>query len=564
MLLSLGNVEKGKFSSYNKAECFDPSPAHRISAKSDDDRYYVKNPAISSLANAQEKLLDDNVEEQSFPSKVISKETSVVDESSRSKPHINSSEYDLEIVRGLDDDLGNYFDKNDQIHAIHPDGKEKFFNSQLTNKNNDIDSLNSAVDCENIISFVPKGEGTFPHAVSSKLKNNIPSLDIKSSEKLQTGDCDLLLNNPSKKIEKNDSVLDDDLGLDFEDIEKELLSISSNSDEKSSPEVFLDDLVHQKKHSSDVEKSKDKDLVFDLTKIVRFEEHPRELGGFVSSSLLLEEEKILIKNVHDSLGQDNYALSEERGKSFFFKDNSASVERESFLNKDQVLANDTHHEKIVASSEDSVGVLEDDFKSVPPTLNSDSDVTKDSAQNKIFWLMGYILIVVGCGVYWFLQLHREIDFSSGGPRVVNASKDPLKVVPNLSEGENDTFFDKVHEVYDRFSGKKPSFPKQTKLIDSQEKPVDLQTSNQDKDQKVQDEKSNIEGISSQETSHISDEKNKNSSSLESIVITEENPPLSQKSNFLSDNKEISSEGGALPVDGIKLQSSIPLPSSNLE
>ncbi|PWL04740.1 hypothetical protein DJ468_00410, partial [Candidatus Liberibacter asiaticus] len=79
------------------------------------------------------------------------------------------------------------------------------------------------------------------------------------------------------------SAIDDDLGLDFGDIEKELLSISGCANRES-------DSRDQEKKSSDIEKSESQGPVFDLKKIVRFEEYPKDMDELVISSLLVDEE----------------------------------------------------------------------------------------------------------------------------------------------------------------------------------------------------------------------------------------------------------------------------------
>ncbi|WP_052038606.1 hypothetical protein [Candidatus Liberibacter solanacearum] len=109
----------------------------------------------------------------------------------------------------------------------------------------------------------------------------------------------------------------------------------------------------------------------------------------------------------------------------------------------------------------------------------ENHLKKDPVNSRKLLLIGYIVLVIGCGAYWFFQLHREIDYAGRDPRIINATKDPVKVLPDSSVDENDASFNKVNEVYDRFSGKKPSSPKQKKLLDLQEEPMNIPAANKE-------------------------------------------------------------------------------------
>ncbi|MEG8099366.1 hypothetical protein [Candidatus Liberibacter brunswickensis] len=560
LILSLRNIDKGKLESYNNNTSVFQNSSVNQSLSNDSHLYPKSDVTYNSLnmpilsSNLSEKSLNYNLENKSCAYKFISKNAADIDEVLHPESDINDLDLNSEIIHGLDEDL----DEKHKINPINLDEKEKILNDQLKNKSS-IDSSITVKKIGEIKSYPPEEKNIFLDCIHDnplKSEKNVSSSNIQHTEKLQVDDSDLSLKGTSKKNLEPASAIEDNIVLDFEDIEKELLSVS-HSDEISNPDLLLDDLVNQKKSSSSIEK--DQDLDFDITKIVKFENFPEELDNFI---MPFSEEKISIENLNCSLEQDIAALSFEERDNKEFSDDSRVIEQEFSVKKDNVLENEFHQENIFSSLNTSV----DDFQCSRPSSSNNiyDNVKKDSTHSRLFWLIGYIFIVVGFGIYWFFQLNREIDFASGGPRIINASKNPLKVFTNdVLDKENNASFDQVHEVYDRFSGKKPSFPKQTELLDSQEKPVDLLTIDK---AKTNNESRNILDNATndiQSILQVSDKNNKDESRLESIIIKDENPQLYKKSSFPLDNKGSYEELDYRQVDNKKTQGNIPLPSSDL-
>ncbi|MDI7863334.1 SPOR domain-containing protein [Rhizobiaceae bacterium n13] len=88
-------------------------------------------------------------------------------------------------------------------------------------------------------------------------------------------------------------------------------------------------------------------------------------------------------------------------------------------------------------------------------------------------LASSLLVVCGAGAYGaYSWLFGDASgSSSGGPVVISADKDPVKVVPQDRGGKTVPNQDKA--VYDRVAGATASDPKQEKLVTSDEEPVDV-------------------------------------------------------------------------------------------
>ncbi|XCD81555.1 hypothetical protein Q7M01_00775 [Candidatus Liberibacter asiaticus] len=563
LLASLGSMGQEKFVSYARK---------KRSQRSPEDQLPSSKHLSPRFGSAHENFFDCDLENKPFPVETVVEKKENVDKSLQSKPStdllvqatsflkesvIDYPDCDSEIMRGLDDDLDRCFEKKDRTSAIQLDKTEEILKGELTDKTDSSFSdsmakygtgMSSALEGKKENIFLADDQG-----ISLKSKEDMLTLDIQSLEKSPVDDCGISLTESPKKRLGSHSAIDDDLGLDFGDIEKELLSISGCANRES-------DSRDQEKKSSDIEKSESQGPVFDLKKIVRFEEYPKDMDELVISSLLVDEEKLSLEKVNHSLEQDIATLSfEEGGKKYLFNSNTEGIARGISINRDCSLGDDVHRENMFSAPEISVDGFHEGSSLVSPALKSNSK--RDVAQNRKFWLIGYILIVVGCGIYWFFQLHREISFANEKPLIVNAIKDPMKVIPSSSEEENDTSFNQVHEVYDRFSGEKPSSPKLNTLFNLQEKPIDFRGQNQETSHYKSPSiiENSIRDI--QAVSQVSVAENEDRSRSESIIVEKEIPQLSQQSSFLMDNKENFQGVDSLQINLSKLKGNIPVPRS---
>ncbi|MFV0256791.1 hypothetical protein [Candidatus Liberibacter solanacearum] len=462
----------------------------------------LRTPAFSALANSNEKLSGKDVKNQSCSTTILDTfETLETASDIDLRLHSGSSqktsetrfvECDSKITHDLNDKLDDSLDKSHQINSFQSIREEKqdlILKSKLSNKKDSsalpLDSLEELETDETVASFPDKqrGRDVFldnSQDISVKSKK-IPSVNIESVGKLETDDCYLFQRNSQqrRKIE-SDCTVDDDLALDLGGIEKELLLIS-NSDKVSNASMSFDEPVNQQKVSFDAQKTKEEHLFFDLKKIVDIEESPKELDDFPVSSLpLVDEETTSVENANLSLEKEMSALSfEEDSKKSFPHNNFEGIEQGLSLNEDYALGEETNDRNLFSSQESSIDIDADHHDSLLTSSTVENHLKKDPVNSRKLLLIGYILLVIGCGAYWFFQLHREIDYAGRDPRIINATKDPVKVLPDSSVDENDASFNKVNEVYDRFSGKKPSYPKQKKLLDLQEEPMNIPAENKE-------------------------------------------------------------------------------------
>ncbi|MBL0849198.1 MAG: hypothetical protein EU981_03880 [Candidatus Liberibacter ctenarytainae] len=310
-------------------------------------------------------------------------------------------------------------------------------------------------------------------AVLLNSKKDITNLKDKSLGSNQVKNMHSLHGGIQEEELCSDGDVNDNFKLDIGDIEKELLSIS-HQEKTSLTNASPDHLDHQEKSISHVQGVQEKDLVFDLNKIIDFEDYLEKLKDIdiLVLSQESEEEQPSSEEVKYSFDKSDSA-SCAKNKLQEIKQNSHSDLLQEDVNKDLHLysknvADSTmvHHNEELKSSTISPQ------DAVPQT-------EKYQGKNRRFWLKIYILIVIGCGFYWFFQLHREIDSIEKDPRIINAIKDPIKMIPSESTEVKGVSFNQVKEVYDRFSGKSPSSPEQKKLLDLQEVPIDFSQKNGD-------------------------------------------------------------------------------------
>ncbi|MBY7649437.1 MAG: hypothetical protein C4617_02830 [Candidatus Liberibacter europaeus] len=384
---------------------------------------------------------------------------------------INNIALDSNVSDDFMDGAGTCQSDSSQ-HIGAKDSKHRILNSKLPKNNADTDHYTLGFSdklnkCETVSSFTTNKEEKNIYQDSSediflKPKKNITNLDIESSNRLPINGLNLSKNN-LKKLESNyDNDVDNDFELDIGDIEKELLSVVHPKNVSSS--AFQDTKVHKDKISSanrDVEKD---NSFFDLNKITDFEES-LELLNDVNMPVpsLIDEEKLCHENVDNSFGQGESA-------SFFANKSQATNQAVSSTENDFLQGYGGKDNNLLSSND--VSFVEDN-KSQTKSSTIENQFEQDPARNKRLWLKGYIIVVIGYGIYWFFQLHQEMNYYSGDPQIITAIKEPVQIVPDISAEQDAAAINQANEVYDRFLGKKQPSPKQAKLLDLKEVPIDF-------------------------------------------------------------------------------------------
>ncbi|AHA28209.1 hypothetical protein [Candidatus Liberibacter americanus] len=491
LLVSLSNLSEGNISCYDTAKKSTRSPLLDKSLSNLKKSYKSFNKNSVSDVNYAFPVVDENnrvcgsdFDKNNVPvaSSVLSKKENIDYKklnSSLENNSENSASFDQskvttnysklytstsvtgDFVDELDDCLEKSF-KADYDNYIKPEiDKDPVLNNKLSEDVNDSTNSNfsrTLNDFDNIISF-KKNKEENNVIFKDDLKNIAISNDV-SSRSLQTSGFHLS-NQSERKIETSfypENDVDDSLKLDINDIEKELFSVAS----------FPKGVPHSGEFSFDNQEkfgitSEGNSIIFDSNKIINFNRLPEVLNdNNMPIPSLFDDEKACIDNMsfnYDKVDND-----------YSFQNVSNGIKRDN-LRSDTKGYEDLNFNNDVYSGEDLT-------KIELSTTGNKHDKGVTIIRSSRFWLIGYVTVIIILGFYWFFQLHREVEYYTGNTHIISAIKDPVQIIP--SESEDDISDNQVSEVYDRVTGKKPSSPKQTRLLDSQEKPVDLYNINKDK------------------------------------------------------------------------------------